>query len=316
MRLDSDGAGNWTRDGEPQPHLEGAPDVDLGFTPATNTLPIRRLDLAVGESGRVRSAWLRFPELRLEPLDQTYTREAERVYRYLAQVDGEPFTARLDTDELGRVLRYEGLWEAEPAPPAKVAKRPTASASYEELYVPDRAGWRRWLTRNHRRAPGIWLVFDKAAHREDRLPYADAVEEALCFGWIDSTVRPLNEGQYRQLFTPRKARSTWSRVNKERVERLAAAGRMHAAGLEAIARAKGNGSWESLDAVESLTMPPELEAALAGTKGAAAAFAVLSPSARKGYLHWVAQAKRPETRAMRVAEVVRLALAGKRSRFD
>ncbi|HYG61077.1 MAG TPA: putative glycolipid-binding domain-containing protein [Thermoanaerobaculia bacterium] len=111
--LAADGEGHWTRDGQALPGLTGALDVDLGFTPATNTLPIRRLSLVVGETAPVRSAWLRFPELRLEPLEQMYTREAERVYRYKAQVDGDLFTARLDTDAYGRVLCYEGLWEAE-----------------------------------------------------------------------------------------------------------------------------------------------------------------------------------------------------------
>ena len=111
--LAADGAGNWTHDGTPVPELGGALDVDLGFTPATNTLPIRRLALAVGESAPVRSAWLRFPELRLEALEQTYTRETEQSFRYRALVDGEPFIARLDADAFGRVLRYEGLWEAE-----------------------------------------------------------------------------------------------------------------------------------------------------------------------------------------------------------
>lgn len=115
--LTADGTGQWERDGHPLPALAGAFDVDLGFTPATNTLPIRRLGLAVGDFAPVRSAWLRFPELRLEPLEQTYAREAEQVYRYEAQVDGQPFTARLDTDVYGRVLRYEGLWEAELAVP-------------------------------------------------------------------------------------------------------------------------------------------------------------------------------------------------------
>ena len=111
--LAADGAGQWTRDAAPLPNLTGALDVDLGFTPATNTLPIRRLALAVGESAPVRSAWLRFPELRLEPLEQTYTREAEQTFRYRALVDGEPFVARLDTDMFGRVVRYEGLWHME-----------------------------------------------------------------------------------------------------------------------------------------------------------------------------------------------------------
>jgi uncharacterized protein len=113
--LAADGTGNWTQDGVALPALAGALDVDLGFTPATNTLPIRRLGLAVGETRPVRSAWLRFPELRLEPLDQTYLREAEQIYRYRALVDGEPFSARLDTDAVGRVLLYEGLWQAEAA---------------------------------------------------------------------------------------------------------------------------------------------------------------------------------------------------------
>lgn len=115
--LAADGAGHWTRDDAPVPELSGALDVDLGFTPATNTLPIRRLALAVGESASVRSAWLRFPELRLEPLEQTYTRETEKSFRYRALVDGEPFIARLDTDLFGRVLCYEGLWVAELAAP-------------------------------------------------------------------------------------------------------------------------------------------------------------------------------------------------------
>jgi uncharacterized protein len=109
--LAADGAGQWTRDGIPLPQLFGALDIDLGFTPGTNTLPIRRLALAVGESAPVRSAWLRFPELRLEPLEQTYTREAEQAFRYRTLIDGVPFEARLDTDSYGRVLRYEGLWE-------------------------------------------------------------------------------------------------------------------------------------------------------------------------------------------------------------
>ncbi len=113
LALAADGAGHWTCDGTAAPALTGALDVDLGFTPATNTLAIRRLALAVGESAPVRSAWLRFPELRLEPLDQTYTREAHQRYRYEALVDGQPFIASLDTDAYGRVLRYEGLWETE-----------------------------------------------------------------------------------------------------------------------------------------------------------------------------------------------------------
>jgi hypothetical protein len=119
ISLTSDGDGHWWRDEKPLPEFDGALDVDLGFTPATNTLPIRRLELGVGKKAPVRSTWLRFPELRLEPLEQTYTRENARTFRYHATVDGEPFIARLDTDDFGRVLRYEGLWEAELAEPVE-----------------------------------------------------------------------------------------------------------------------------------------------------------------------------------------------------
>ena len=113
LELLADGEGWWHVDGAGMPALLGALDVDLGFTPATNLLPIRRLGLAIGARQAVRTAWMRFPELRVEPLEQSYVREAERTYRYEALVDGELFRARLDTDEFGRVLRYEGLWEAD-----------------------------------------------------------------------------------------------------------------------------------------------------------------------------------------------------------
>jgi hypothetical protein len=122
VALAGDGSGLWTRDGAPLPELAGALDIDLGFTPATNTLPIRRLLLEVGESAPVLSAWLRFPELRLELLQQSYTREAEQVFRYRALVDGAPFVARLDTDRFGRVVRYEGLWEADTIDDEPVAR--------------------------------------------------------------------------------------------------------------------------------------------------------------------------------------------------
>jgi uncharacterized protein len=112
----ADGEGHWMLNGAPLALVQDAIDIDLGFTPATNLLPIRRLDLKVGEGASVRSAWLRFPELRVDELEQWYQREETHVFRYEALVDGERFQARLDTDEFGRVLLYEGLWKAEIAP--------------------------------------------------------------------------------------------------------------------------------------------------------------------------------------------------------
>jgi uncharacterized protein YdeI (YjbR/CyaY-like superfamily) len=193
-------------------------------------------------------------------------------------------------------------------------KKPNALASLEQVYVPDRAAWRRWLAKQHGRSPGIWLVFDKKSSRPDRLAYGHAVEEALCFGWIDSLVKRLDEERYVQLFTPRKPKSTWSRSNKVRVERLLAEGLMAAAGLASIELAKANGSWESLDAVEAFVMPDDLAKALASVPGAAEKFAAFAPSQRKAYLHWISQAVRPETRARRIQEVAGHAAAGRKTR--
>ena len=113
FEFSADGGGHWRLDGDPIPLVRGALDIDLGFTPATNLLPIRRLNLAVGGRADIRTVWMRVPELRVDALEQSYWREADRVFRYAALVDGKPFQARLDTDAFGRVLLYEGLWEAE-----------------------------------------------------------------------------------------------------------------------------------------------------------------------------------------------------------
>ena len=112
----ADGAGRWSLNRVPLPMVDGALDIDFGFTPATNLLPIRRLNLAVGQRAKVVSTWLRSPELRVELLTQTYTRKAERSFHYRALVDDQEFEAQLDTDEYGCVLRYEGLWDAEARP--------------------------------------------------------------------------------------------------------------------------------------------------------------------------------------------------------
>lgn len=118
FNLVRDAQGYWTRDGSLVSQLDGTTDIDLGFTPVTNMLPIRRLGLEVGQLAQVRSAWLRFPELRLEPLEQTYLREAPLIYSYRALVDGIVFSARLDTNSYGQITRYEGLWEAVPIEPS------------------------------------------------------------------------------------------------------------------------------------------------------------------------------------------------------
>lgn len=140
--------------------------------------------------------------------------------------------------------------------------------------------------------------------------YNDAVEEALCFGWIDTTLNPIDATLYKQLFTPRRPRSTWAASNKARVERLLAQGLMTAAGLAIIEVAKQNGSWTSLDETERLAPPLELTSALKKTRKAWTQWSAYPPSCRKQFLFWLAAARRPETRAKRVATIVECAAAG------
>lgn len=136
------------------------------------------------------------------------------------------------------------------------------------------------------------------------MTYNDAVEEALCFGWIDGVVNAVDDIYYRQLFTPRKPKSVWARSNKARVARLIDAGLMTDAGLAAIERAKANGSWDALTAAESLVVPPELQMALDRDGTARKNWSLFTDSQRKQLLSWLAAAKRPETRARRVSEIV------------
>lgn len=188
--------------------------------------------------------------------------------------------------------------------------------TYAQTQPASRAEWRQWLADHHASASGVWLVYCKKASGQPTVTYAEAVEEALCFGWIDSLPRKLDADRTQLLFTPRQPRSGWSKVNKERLVCLEAAGLLMPAGLLAIARARQNGAWASLDAAEAGTIPADLAAALATDEGAARRFGAFSLSARKMILTWVLGAKQPATRARRVAETVRLAALGKRANFD
>ena len=170
------------------------------------------------------------------------------------------------------------------------------------LEVADRATWRDWLEANHASATGVWLVMNRQDAR--RTLYEMAVEEALCFGWIDSTARPVDDERSQLYFAPRKATSGWAATNKARLERLTAAGRMAPAGLAAIERAKANGTWELLDSVERGELPAELAAALDARPPAAANWAAWPPGVRKQALTSIAYARRPETRAKRIESIV------------
>lgn len=170
-----------------------------------------------------------------------------------------------------------------------------------------RAEWRRWLEDNHTRPDGVWLITYKKETGQPRVEYDEAVEDALCFGWVDSKPNKLDDQRSLLWFAPRKPRTGWSKPNKERVERMVAAGLMAPAGLAKVEAAKADGSWSSLDAVEALEIPPDLAAALAAYPSAAANFDAFPRSVKRGILEWIVSAKKPETRAQRAAETARLA---------
>lgn len=170
-----------------------------------------------------------------------------------------------------------------------------------------RAEWRAWLEQNWTRTEGVWLISYKKDTGRPRFDYDEAVEEALCFGWIDSKPNKLDAERSLLWFAPRKPGTGWSKPNKDRVKKLIAAGLMTPAGLAKIEAAKQDGSWNALDAVEALEIPSDLAEALASYVSAAANFDAFPRSVKRGILEWIVSAKKPETRAQRVAETARLA---------
>lgn len=170
-----------------------------------------------------------------------------------------------------------------------------------------RAEWRDWLAANHDRDEGVWLISYKKATGKPAVSYDEAVEEALCFGWVDSKPGKLDDERSMRYFAPRKGGSGWSRPNKERVERMIAAGLMTPAGLAKVEQAQADGTWTMLDAVENLEVPDDLAAEFDQYSHARANWDAFPRSAKRGILEWIVQAKRPETRAKRIEETARLA---------
>jgi uncharacterized protein YdeI (YjbR/CyaY-like superfamily) len=179
--------------------------------------------------------------------------------------------------------------------------------------ISSREQWRAWLTENHTQPAGIWLVTFKKAEGAAHVSYGAVVEEALCFGWIDSKPRVLDASRSMLWLSPRKPRSNWSSVNKERIARMLAAGQMHPAGLAKVEAAQADGSWARLDEVDALRIPPDLAKAFDGNEGAAANFDAFPRSTKKGILEWILSAKRAETRAARVQETAELAARNERA---
>ena len=174
----------------------------------------------------------------------------------------------------------------------------------DTLYLPTREKWREWLEQNWSEKKVIWLIYYKKHAKKPSIPYNDAVEEALCFGWIDSTVKRIDEERYMQKYTPRKDKSIWSKLNKKRVQRMIDQKRMTPIGMKKIRAAKENGMWTKLEEVDRAEVSPELEAALAENPRAKDNFYNFAPSYRKQYIWWITSAKRAETREKRIRETV------------
>lgn len=173
--------------------------------------------------------------------------------------------------------------------------------------APDLAAWRAWLRDNHSDSGPVWVTNSKKDGDVPSVSYAQARDEALCWGWIDSTVNRLDEHRYLTLFARRSPKSGWSRVNKQRIEELRAKGRMEEPGEVAIAAAVENGSWTMLDAIEALEVPDDLSQALRSDPEAARGYDSMPPGMKKELLRQVILAKRPETRARKVAQAVEAA---------
>ena len=178
--------------------------------------------------------------------------------------------------------------------------------------IHSRKAWRTWLAKNHQSQSSVWVVCNTQKSNKPTVAWTELVDEALCFGWIDSTRKTIDETKFKQLFSKRKPRSTWSKINKEKIKRLTAEGLMMDAGFQAVKLAKQNGSWTILDEVEKLAIPADLEKAFTLHPGAKDYFMSLSKSIKKMMLQWIVLAKKPETRNARLQQTVRMAEANRK----
>jgi uncharacterized protein YdeI (YjbR/CyaY-like superfamily) len=192
--------------------------------------------------------------------------------------------------------------------------REELQTSMEKLEVASRDEWRAWLAANYTDKKEIWLVFNKKGTGVPSISYDAAVEEALCFGWIDSIIKRLDDAQFVRKFTPRTEKSNWSALNIKRAEKMIQSGLMTAHGLRLIEAAKANGKWEKPVQKPTLTyhLHPEFEEALRRNKTAKGTFDNLSPTYQQQYIGWIQIAKREKTRRKRIEESIRLLEQGKK----
>ncbi len=176
----------------------------------------------------------------------------------------------------------------------------------KELYFKNRTEWRRWLLENYNTSKEIYIIFYKVNSKKESMRWEEAVQEALCFGWIDSTVKKIDEEKRKQRFTPRKAKSGWSKVNKNHIIKLTKNNLMHESGLQKITEAKKDSSWSIYDDIENLKIPENLKQEFDKNKRSFENYKKFSKSYKKSYLHWLNQAKREETKKKRILEIIKL----------
>ncbi|MEE9362127.1 MAG: YdeI/OmpD-associated family protein [Cellulophaga sp.] len=174
----------------------------------------------------------------------------------------------------------------------------------KHLYFKNDTEWRKWLHENHANYKGIYLIFYKVDHEKESMRWEEAVQVAICYGWIDSTVKSLGDGKRQQYFSPRNPKSVWSKLNKNYIVNLTAKGLMQPSGLEKIKIAKENGSWVILDDVENGIIPQNLQDAFSKNPKAYSNYKGFSKSYQKGYLYWLKQAKREETKQKRIQKII------------
>ncbi len=189
----------------------------------------------------------------------------------------------------------------------------TAATYQPNFHAPSQADWREWLQENHAIEKSVWLIIYKMDSGVDSVYYDAAVDTALCFGWVDSSVRKRDGQSYWQYFSARNPKSNWSRVNKEKIARLEAEHRLTPAGEEMVRLAKESGTWDALNEVEEGVIPPDLGEELDRYELARSNFEAFPRSVKRGILEWILNAKRPETRAKRVAETARMAQTNERA---
>ena len=184
------------------------------------------------------------------------------------------------------------------------------------LYFKNDTNWRAWLSENHHSSSGVHLVFYKVKSDKESMRWEEAVKVALCFGWIDSTVKKIDDEKRKQYFTPRNPKSAWSKLNKTYIVALLSDDLMHQSGLDKIKLAKQNGAWTFLDEVENLIVPEDLQQCFDANNIVFTNYENFSPSYRKSYLYWLKSAKRAITREKRIAEIICLCEENIKSKGD